>query len=63
MKVKAEAKKPRGRPPTHAILVDGQWQLTAESFELRRSALCIADGAPSSAIAKCETSCASSTQS
>ena len=34
MKVKTDAKKPRGRPPTHAILVDGQWQLTEESFEL-----------------------------
>ncbi len=34
MKVKTDAKKPRGRPPTHAILVDGQWQLTAQSFEL-----------------------------
>ena len=34
MKVKTDAKKPRGRPPTHAILVDGQWQLTQQSFEL-----------------------------
>ena len=34
MQVKTDAKKPRGRPPTHAILVDGQWQLTEESFEL-----------------------------
>ena len=34
MKAKTDAKKPRGRPPTHAILVDGQWQLTQQSFEL-----------------------------
>ena len=34
MTVKTDAKKPRGRPPTHAILVNGRWQLTAESFEL-----------------------------
>ena len=34
IKVETDAKKPRGRPPTHAILVDGQWQLTEESFEL-----------------------------
>ena len=34
MKVKTDAKKPRGRPPTHAMLVDGRWQVTEESFEL-----------------------------
>ena len=34
MKLKTDAKKPRGRPPTHAILVDGQRQLTQQSFEL-----------------------------
>ena len=27
-------KKPRGRPPAGAILVEGRWQLTAESVEL-----------------------------
>ena len=34
MKVKTDAKNPRGRPPSHDILVDGQWQLTQQSFEL-----------------------------
>ena len=28
----AESKKPRGRPPIAAILVDGRWQLTEESL-------------------------------
>ena len=27
-----ESKKPRGRPPIAAILVDGRWQLTEESL-------------------------------
>lgn len=32
--MKAEHKKPRGRPPTAAVLVDGRWVMTPESLAL-----------------------------
>ena len=56
-------KKPRGRKPLGAVLVDGRWQLTEESLQLAAERVLRYREHNASATMKCETSFAKSAQS